>query len=67
MTNPEELLQQFQHDLESADYDETAHGGMDRRHFVFLSLAAAAASTLGAGTALAQPGPALAALGGQRA
>ncbi len=54
MPTPEELLAQLQTDLENADYDEEAHG-IDRRHFVFLSLAAAAATTLGApGSALAQ-------------
>ena len=55
MPTPEELLDQLQTDLENADYDEEAHG-MDRRHFVFLSLAAAAASTLGVDTARAQGG-----------
>jgi Amidase len=44
---PEELLDQLQADLEAGEYDEEAHG-IDRRHFVFLSLAAAAATTLGA-------------------
>ncbi|HEX5435908.1 MAG TPA: amidase [Gemmatimonadaceae bacterium] len=46
MTNAEELLEQTHADLEALDYDEE-HGGMDRRHFMFFSLAAAAAATLG--------------------
>ena len=46
MTNPEDLLEQTQADLEATDFDEEALG-IDRRHFVFLSLAAAAATTLG--------------------
>ncbi len=46
MSNPEDLLEQTQADLEATDFDEEAFG-IDRRHFVFLSLAAAAASTLG--------------------
>lgn len=54
MTNPEQLLEEVQADLESADYDDEAFGGMDRRHFVFLSLAAAAATTLGVDPARAQ-------------
>ncbi len=54
VSNPEDLLEQTQADLEATDFDEEAFG-IDRRHFVFLSLAAAAASTLGApAAALAQ-------------
>ena len=53
MSNAEDLLQQYQTDLESSDFDDEAHG-IDRRQFVFLSLAAAAATTLGIKPALAQ-------------
>ncbi len=52
MPTPEELLDQLQTDLENADFDEETHG-IDRRHFVFLSLAAAA-TTLGVDPAKAQ-------------
>ena len=52
--NPEELLDQTQADLNAADYDEEANGGMDRRQFMFLSLVAAAATTFGVDTARAQ-------------
>lgn len=53
LSNPEDLLDQYQTDLESSDFDsETV--GIDRRQFVFLSLVAAAASTLGIKPALAQ-------------
>jgi hypothetical protein len=53
VTNPEDLLEQYQADLEATDFDEETLG-IDRRHFVFLSLAAAAATTLGVKPALAQ-------------
>ena len=46
MSNSEDLLEQTQAELEAMDFDEEA-SGIDRRHFVFLSLAAAAAGTLG--------------------
>ena len=52
--NPEELLDQTQAELNAADYDEEANGGMDRRQFMFLSLVAAAATTFGVDTARAQ-------------
>ncbi|MDQ2890526.1 MAG: amidase [Gemmatimonadota bacterium] len=53
MSNPEDLLDQYQTDLESSGFDEEAHG-IDRRQFVFFSLAAAAATTLGIKPAVAQ-------------
>ncbi|HUX34378.1 MAG TPA: hypothetical protein VMV51_10970, partial [Gemmatimonadaceae bacterium] len=53
MSNPEDLLEQTQAELEAADFDEEALG-IDRRHFVLLSLAAAAATTLGVEPARAQ-------------
>lgn len=67
MPTPDELLDQLQADLEAADYDEEAHG-IDRRHFVFLSLAAAAATTLGApAAAIAQNRGRAGALAGRQA
>src|SRR5690242_19768209 len=42
----EELLEETQAKLEGIDHDEE-QSGMDRRHFVFFSLVAAAAATLG--------------------
>jgi Amidase len=69
VSNPEDLLEQYQTEIEDADFDEEALG-IDRRHFVFLSLAAAAATTLGVApaTALAQArGRAAAAAGAQGA
>lgn len=54
MTTPEELLDQTQAELEAMDFDAEAYGGLDRRQFMFLSLAAAAASTFGAASARAQ-------------
>ncbi|MEP6622693.1 MAG: amidase, partial [bacterium] len=56
--NPEELLDQTEAELNAMDYDQDAHGGMDRRQFVFLSLAAAAATTFGVEAARAQGMPA---------
>ena len=53
MSNPEDLLQQYQTDLESSDFDGEKFG-IDRRQFVFYSLAAAAATTLGIKPALAE-------------
>ena len=67
MSNPEDLLEQTQAELEAADFDEEAFG-IDRRHFVFLSLAAAAATTLGVEPLRAQGrGGAGGAAAGQRA
>lgn len=54
MTTPEELLDQTQAELEAMDFDAEASGGLDRRQFMFLSLAAAAASTFGSAAARAQ-------------
>ncbi|HVA58612.1 MAG: amidase [Gemmatimonadaceae bacterium] len=65
MTNPEELLEQTQAQLEATDFDEEALG-IDRRHFVFLSLVAAAATTLGVEPAHAQARGAATAGGQQR-
>ncbi len=65
MTNPEDLLEQTQAQLETTDFDEEALG-IDRRHFVFLSLVAAAATTLGVEPARGQ-GRGVAAVGGQQA
>lgn len=53
MSNPEDLLEQYQTDLESSDFDAEKFG-IDRRQFVFFSLAAAAASALGVRPALAE-------------
>ncbi|HEX6965491.1 MAG TPA: amidase [Gemmatimonadaceae bacterium] len=53
MNNADELLEHTQHELERIDYDEE-QGGMDRRHFVFFSLVAAAAATLGVEPAQAE-------------
>ncbi|MCX5768404.1 MAG: amidase [Gemmatimonadetes bacterium] len=64
MTNPEELLDLMEQDLHSADYDDEAFGGMDRRRFVFMSLVAAAATTFGTEAARAQGGGGAAAAGG---
>ncbi len=54
MTNPEELLDQLETDLRIADYDDDALSGIDRRQFMLMSLIAAAATTFGAESALAQ-------------
>ena len=59
MSNPEDLLEQYQTDLESSDFDAEKFG-IDRRQFVFFSLAAAAASALGVRPALAESGGSLA-------
>jgi Asp-tRNA(Asn)/Glu-tRNA(Gln) amidotransferase A subunit family amidase len=53
LSNAEDLLEQYQKDLETSDFDEETHG-IDRRQFVFLSLVAAAATTLGIKPALAE-------------
>jgi Asp-tRNA(Asn)/Glu-tRNA(Gln) amidotransferase A subunit family amidase len=53
VSNPEDLLEQYQTDLESSDFDAEKFG-IDRRQFVFFSLAAAAASALGVRPALAE-------------
>jgi hypothetical protein len=55
--SPEELLDQTETDLVNSDYDEEL-AGMDRRHFMFLSLVAAAATAFGADRARAQGTPA---------
>ena len=47
MTTPYELLDQVEADLATMDYDPAAHGGLDRRHFMFLSLVSAAATAFG--------------------
>jgi Asp-tRNA(Asn)/Glu-tRNA(Gln) amidotransferase A subunit family amidase len=52
--NPEELLDQLETDLRTADYDPEAHDGMDRRQFMLMSLISAAATTFGAKAAGAQ-------------
>ena len=64
MSNPEDLLEQYQTDLESSDFDAEKFG-IDRRQFVFFSLAAAAASALGVRPALGESsgGTAAASLG----
>ena len=53
MSNPQDLLEQYQTDLESSDFDGEKFG-IDRRHFVFYTLAAAAAAALGIKPALAE-------------
>jgi len=53
VSNPEDLLEQYQTDLESSDLDAESFG-LDRRQFVFFSLAAAAASALGIKAARAE-------------
>ncbi len=63
MLTPDDLLDQFQRDLSTADHDEEATG-IDRRQFMFYSLVSAAATTFGASAAQAQR--ALAAAGGTR-
>jgi Asp-tRNA(Asn)/Glu-tRNA(Gln) amidotransferase A subunit family amidase len=60
VSNPEDLLEQYQTDLESSDFDSEKFG-IDRRQFVFFSLAAAAASALGVRPALAESSGSLAA------
>ncbi|MES2522991.1 MAG: amidase [Gemmatimonadota bacterium] len=50
--SPEDLLEQAHADLLNMDYDPAAHGGMDRRQFVFMSLVSAAATTFGSAGAL---------------
>src|ERR1019366_6122130 len=67
MPTPEELLNQTESDLINSDYDEESEG-MDRRHFMFLSLVAAAATAFGADRARAQgtPAGAAGAAGGQQ-
>jgi Asp-tRNA(Asn)/Glu-tRNA(Gln) amidotransferase A subunit family amidase len=57
MPTPDELLDQTETDLVASDYDEEL-AGMDRRHFMFLSLVAAAATAFGADRARAQGTPA---------
>jgi Asp-tRNA(Asn)/Glu-tRNA(Gln) amidotransferase A subunit family amidase len=56
MPTVEELLEQFEAQLSDVDVEQ-AYPGLDRRHFVFLSLVSAAASAFGAATvARAQAG-----------
>jgi len=64
--NPEELLDQLETDLRTADYDDEAAGGMDRRHFMLMSLIAAAATTFGAETVRAQSAGAAGTVGAAR-
>jgi Asp-tRNA(Asn)/Glu-tRNA(Gln) amidotransferase A subunit family amidase len=54
MSSSEDLLDQYQAELEASELPEE-HAGIGRRQFVFLSLATAAASTLGADPLRAQP------------
>ena len=53
MPTPEELLEQTEFELAALDYDDEAPGAIDRRHFMFMSLVSAAASTFGISAALA--------------
>jgi Amidase len=53
VTYSDDLLEQAQAQLEATEVDEESLG-IDRRHFVFLSLVAAAATTLGVDPARAQ-------------
>ncbi len=74
MSTPDELLEEMEAELAAADYGIPAAGGewtgardIDRRHFMFVSLVTAAASTLGSARALsAQPGTAHGARTGQQ-
>ena len=52
----EDLLQQIQSDLEQEAEEVEALTGVNRREFVFMSVVAAAASTLGVPVARAQAG-----------
>jgi hypothetical protein len=56
MDSPEDILQQSQEELEQYADEAEFLTGLDRRQFVFLSLAAAAASTFGVSSARAQRG-----------
>ena len=56
MPTPEELLEQTEIELAALDYDEETPGAIDRRHFMFMSLVSAAASTFGAASALRAQG-----------
>ncbi len=61
MPTPEELLDQLETDLRTAGFeDDEVAGGIDRRHFMLMSLMAAAATTFGAEAARAQGGGAAA-------
>jgi hypothetical protein len=56
MDTTDDLLQQIQSDLEQQSEEAETLTGVDRREFVFMSLVAAAASTLGLPAARAQVG-----------
>lgn len=49
-------LQQMERQLAALDYDESVPGALDRRHFLFLSLVSAAATSFGAAAALKAQG-----------
>ncbi len=51
--SPDDVLDQLQTDLAASDHDDDATG-LDRRHFMFYSLVAAAATTFGSRAAQAQ-------------
>lgn len=51
--SPDDVLDQLQADLAASDHDDVATG-LDRRHFMFYSLVAAAATTFGTRAAQAQ-------------
>ncbi|MBC7895492.1 MAG: amidase [Cytophagaceae bacterium] len=51
MPTPEELLDLAEAELRAMDYDAEAHGGLDRRRFMFMSLVSAAATTFGVASA----------------
>ncbi|MCC6773227.1 MAG: amidase [Gemmatimonadaceae bacterium] len=51
-----DALQHLETELSARDYDETAPGALDRRHFLFLSLVSAAATSFGAASALGAQG-----------
>lgn len=53
---PLDELQQLEAELAARDYDEAAPGALDRRHFLFLSLVSAAATSFGAASALQAQG-----------
>ena len=51
--SPDDVLDQLQADLAASDHNDAATG-LDRRHFMFYSLVAAAATTFGSRAAQAQ-------------
>jgi Asp-tRNA(Asn)/Glu-tRNA(Gln) amidotransferase A subunit family amidase len=61
MDTPRDLLEQTQDELEQVAEEVEHYSGIDRREFVYMSLVAAAATTLGAHAARAQGGAAAAA------